>query len=171
MPTQQFNADRLRQLQEQLQIEYDKLHEFEKSISLAAGRDEKIALRQQIKFELAPRLSKLEKEYAELLAASVPVEAIPEKEAGALLTELDTAITKAEQSKPADAPQEMLRLLEEIRSKLNEPGKTAEAKLKVALPIIPLIVSYEMKLDTENFVTQVWGKARDFFKGLASHPK
>ena len=164
MPTQRFNLKRLGQLEELLDIEYEKLHEFEKAISLADGISQKIALRQQIKRDLTPRLRKLEQEYAELLAGGVRTDEIPEAEAGVLITEVADAVAKIEEKKPADVPQEMLRLLTEIRGKLDEPGKSASAKLKVTLPIIPLISSYEMELDTEGFVTQVWRKARDFFK-------
>ena len=34
--------------------------------------------------------------------------------------------------------------------------KAAAAKLKVSLPIIPLIASYEMEMDTEAVVVNVW---------------
>jgi len=58
----------------------------------------------------------------------------------------------------------MLNLLEEIKQKLNEPGKSAAAKLKVTLPIIPMVASYDLELDTENFLVNVWHKTRDLFQ-------
>ena len=172
MPTHQFNAKRLAHLEELLDIEYEKLHEFEKGISLADGISQKIALRQQIRRELGPRLRSLEREYAELLADGVPTEEVPSAEAEGLIEEVRQAVVKAEETPPANAPQEMLQLLTEIREKLNEPGKSASAKLKVALPIIPLISSYELQMDIENVVTGVWRKTREFFKRLLSrHPR
>ncbi|MBI2928822.1 MAG: hypothetical protein HYY24_24430 [Verrucomicrobia bacterium] len=166
MPTHQFNPNRFRQVEELLDIEYEKLHEFEKAISLADGISAKIALRQQIKRDLTPRLRRLEQEYAELLVQGVPDADIPEAQAQAFVTEVVRAVAKADELKPSGAPQEMVRLLAEIRDKLNEPGKSASGKLKVSLPIIPLISSYEMELDTEGVLTAAWRKARDFFKGL-----
>ena len=169
MATQQFNFNRLAQVEELLEIEYEKLHGFERAISLADGIGQKIALRQQIKRDLTPRLRTLEQEYAELLAHGVSDADVPEAEAQALVTEVMGAVTKAEQQKPSGAPEEMVRLLGEIRDKLNEPGKSASAKLKVSLPIIPLISSYELELDTERVLTVAWRKARDFFKGLVKN--
>lgn len=166
MPTHQFNATRFRQLEEQLDIEYEKLHEFEKAISLADGLSQKIALRQQIKRDLVPRLRKLEREYAELLVSGVQAKQIPDVEAEQLVTELTAVVVEVEQGKHGSVPLEMVPLLAEILDKLNEPDKSASAKLKVSLPIIPLICSYELDLDTEGVVTQVWRKARDFFKRL-----
>jgi hypothetical protein len=165
MPTQEFNPRRLKELEELLDIEYDKYHDFEKDIALAIG-NEKILLKQRLKREIAPRLFDLEKEYAELLVAGVPSGQIPEGEANAIVTELSEATTKVLQSAPAEAPPEMLRLLEEIKGKLSEPKEAAAAKLKVSLPLIPTICSYEIEVDTVRSVRKVWSKARDFLKGL-----
>jgi hypothetical protein len=171
VPTQQFNARRLKELEELLEIEYDKYHEFERDISLSAG-NEKILLKQRLKRDVAPRLYELEEEYAELLVVGVPTGQIPEDKANAIVTELSEATTKALQSAPAKAPPEMLRLLEEIKGKLSEPKETSAAKLKVSLPLIPAICSYEIEVDTVRAVKNVWSKARDFLKGLVeSNPQ
>ena len=166
MPTHQFNPNRLKQLEELLDIQYERVHGFEKAILLAAGEDQKIALRQQIKRDLTPNLRKLEREYAQLLAAGVETERIPDDQAKNIVAELVEATNQARISAQGQAPPEMMRLLDEIKEKLDEPGKSAAAKLKVSLPIIPLIASYELELDTENFVTRVWRNTRDFFEGL-----
>ena len=171
MPTHQFNPNRMAQLEDLLDIEYEKLHEYDRAISLAAGLDQKIALRQQIKRELAPRLQQLELEYGELLASGVSAETISESDANGLLTDLTIAAAKAEGTIQGKAPAEMLKLLNEIRAKLKEPGKSATAKLKISLPIVPMIARYELELDTESFMTQAWQKVRDFFKGRQAHPQ
>jgi hypothetical protein len=170
MPVQQFNADRKVQLEELLDIEYERLHEFEKAISLTDGISQKIALRQQIKRELTPRLRELEQEYASLLASSVTIAEISAPEADDLVAELSAAAERAQENTQGRAPAEMVRLLKEIREKLDEPGKSAAAKLKLTLPIVPLLASYEMEMDTEAVVTQVWRKVRDFFKGFLARP-
>jgi hypothetical protein len=171
MPTQEFNPLRLKELRELLDREYEKSHEFEKEISLSIG-SEKISLKQRFKREIAPQLSNLEKEYAELLVAGVPTGQIPEGEAKEIVTELSEATTKVLQSPPAGAPPEVLRLLEEIKTKLSEPKEAAAAKLKVTLPIIPTIFKYEIEVDTVRPLKNLWSKARGFFEGLlTSRPR
>jgi hypothetical protein len=171
MPKQQFNARRLKELEGLLEIEYDKHHEFETEIALSTG-NEKILLKQRFKREIAPVLYKREQEYAEMLVAALPADQIPENEADIIVTELSEATTKVLESPSANAPPEMLRLLEEIKRKLSEPKEAAAAKLKVSLPLIPMICSYEIEVDTVRAVTNVWSKARDFLKGLIeSHPQ
>lgn len=167
MDPQIFNRNRLAELEELLALEYEKLHEFEKELTLADSPSQRISIRQRIKHELTPRLRKLEQEYAYQLIAGSEGARVPEDEAEALVVSLDSAVATT----PSDAPQNMVKLLEDVRTKLAEPGRTASAKLKVTLPIIPLLASYEMELDTEGFVTQVWQRARDFFKKLAQRPR
>jgi len=171
MDPQTFNRKRLVELDELLELEYEKLHEFEREITLADGPSQKIALRQRIKHELTPRLRKLEQEYAKQLVAGSEGLEVPEREAEALVILLSSAVADTNANRPNDAPQDMVKLLEDVRRQLAEPGKTAAAKLKVTLPIVPLLASYEMELDTEAFVTHVWRRAREFFKHLINRPK
>ena len=164
VPTHQFNRDRLRQLDDLLKLEYENLYEFEKQLKLAAGGDQRVAIRLRIKHEIVPELRKHEQEYAELLAAGVPEEEIPEREAASIVAELVEATTKTAESGRASA--EMLKLLGQIQQKLNEPGRTAAAKLKTSLPIVPLLASYELELDLGNLIAKVWCKAHDVFSRL-----
>jgi hypothetical protein len=165
MPTHQFNRSRQKQLKDLLEIQYDRLYGFERELELADGASQRIAIRQQIKRDLTPRLRQNEQEYAELLASGVQDDRIPEDEANRIVTELAEATVRATQSS-SGAPAEMVELLSRIQEKLEEPGKSAAAKLKIALPIVPLIASYEFELDTENFITKVWRKIRPFFERL-----
>ncbi|MCH7959020.1 MAG: hypothetical protein IID08_02745 [Candidatus Hydrogenedentes bacterium] len=160
---QEFNLKRLEQLEELLDIQYDKLHEYEKELAMSSG-PEKISLKLRMKMEIVPELKKYEKEYAELLAEGVDEDAIAEDEAAPIVAELVAATSDLERYRQAKAPEEMLQLLNEIRAKLEEPGTSAAAKLKVTLPIIPLLASYELELDTENFLNTVWDKARSLFR-------
>jgi hypothetical protein len=170
MPTHQFNARRLRELEELLDIEYEKSHEFEKEISLSDGAS-KITLKQRFKRDVTPRLRALEKEYAEVLVAGVPTAQIPEAEADVLIAELSAATYSISEAITPDAPKEIVRLLGEIKDKLAEPKETASAKLKVSLPLIPTIVSYEMEIETAGLMKKVWRKSRDLFKSVVSnHP-
>jgi hypothetical protein len=165
MPTHQFNARRLKELEELLDLQYDKSHEFEKEISLSDGAS-RITLKQRFKREVTPQLRALEQEYAEMLVAGVPTDHISEGEADALVSDLSKATDTILQSAPPSAPQEMVRLLGEIKAKLSEPKGSASAKLKISLPLIPAICSYEMEVETAGLMKKVWRRARDFFKEL-----
>jgi len=48
--------------------------------------------------------------------------------------------------------------------------KAAAAKLKVSLPIIPLIASYEMEMDTEAVVVNVWRRIKSLFLRKTEEP-
>ena len=52
----------------------------------------------------------------------------------------------------------------EIRKIVDDREKTAAAKRKVALPIILLLVSCEMELDTEIALQSVWKQLRTLFR-------
>lgn len=166
MLKQRYNDERLSQLRELLDIQYEKLYEYEKAIELTDGQSQRIALRQQIKRNLVPRLRETEEEYASLLADSVSVEDIPEIEAQNLVFELIENSNRIDYLMSAGASKTMIQLLQEIKVKLNEPEKSAAAKLKVVLPIIPMVASYEFELDTEAFLTRSWRSIRSLFEKL-----
>lgn len=167
MPQHQFNDARLTQLRELLDIQYEKLYEFERAIETSDAPSQKIALRQQIKRDLTPRLRGTEQEYASLLANEISVELVPDAEAKEHVADLIEKSKRVEQYKNAGAPDEMVELLKEIKKKLEEPGKSAAAKLKVALPIVPLLANYELELDTENLILRSWRAIRSLFERLA----
>ena len=166
MAQQKFNRERRSQLRELLDIQYEKLHEFERAIEISDGVSQRIALRQQVRRDITPQLRETEREYASLLATDVPIERMPEDDAIALVSSLSHAANRAEVYQEAGASQEMLDLLQDIREKLDEPGRSAAAKLKVTLPIVPLIASYELELDTENLVLRSWRSIRTAFERL-----
>lgn len=170
MEIQQFNPHRMAELEEFLEIEYEKLFELERAISIADGITQKVAIRQQIKRDLLPRLQRLGQEYAGLLVSAAYSNKVSVLDAEILVEDLNEATFRSQELTQGLASPEMVGLLNEIRDKLNEPGKSALAKLKVALPIVPLIARYELELDTEAVVNQAWRKVRDFFKKHFTRP-
>jgi hypothetical protein len=66
---------------------------------------------------------------------------------------------------PADMQEKLDIILQEIKAQ----NKSAAAKLKVALPIVPLMANYELELDTENFFGELWGKIRGLLKKKANN--
>ena len=54
----------------------------------------------------------------------------------------------------------MLGLLQEIRARLDGLDSLASAKLKVTIPLIPAIASYELEMDTEGMMYKIWRKLK-----------
>lgn len=81
-------------------------------------------------------------------------EIITDDKAQALIAEIVEVEGEIVSNPPADASVTILALLQKILTKLNEQDKTAAAKLKGAISLLPPFVSviYEAELDTENTV-------------------
>lgn len=166
------NMKRIRNSEEVIEILYGRLHEFEKRMVSTANVAERFSLRQRIHDEIIPDIRKRNKEYADLLVGLTDSANLPSEESETILEEVVEAIDVAEKEAPKNTPQKMLQLLKEIKEKLNEPGKSAAAKLKLSLPIIPIISAYELELDTENFLTNVWRKVTNLFRrALPENPQ
>lgn len=166
-----FDLNRKKQLEELLDIVFEKRYEFEQAIEMAAGADQKIALKQQIKREINPQLLAYEKEYADLLACGLQEAEVSEEAAQPIITEIFEAAQKACAGAESSGSDEIIRYLKEISEKLNEPGKSAIAKLKTTLPIIPLITRLELELDIEKVVSQTWRKIKGTISSWVMRPQ
>ncbi len=94
-----------------------------------------------------------EQEYWEILSEQSGSIEISEQEAQVVVAQIVNQVRKFEGNE-LTYPDEALMLLKEIRDKLNQPDKSAAAKLKGVISLIPPFVgiSYEAELDTENFL-------------------
>ena len=148
------DRQRLQDLEKNLQILYEKLGDFEQELIITAHAPTKFELRQRIKREISPSIRRYEAEYWELY----PQEAIliSEEEAATQLVRVEQAVEAIERIPQTEYPDKLMELLEDIRTKLDEGDKAASAKLKVALPLIPLIASYELEMDTEAMMYKTW---------------
>jgi hypothetical protein len=160
-----IKRQRIRALEELLEIEYEKLNDFQKDLAITASAAAKFELRQRLKREVLPDIRKHEVEYAELLAETTELASVPAQEAEVVEGELVHAVQHVESLPDPNRPEEITRLLADIRRKLDDPGKVAAAKLRVALPIIPLIASYEMEMDTEAVLVKAWRRIKSLFGG------
>ena len=153
-----YNRQRLADLEDLLELQYEKLGEFEKDLALNASTPAKFELKQRIKREILPDIRRYEQEYWELY----PMEdfVIPEDEAASQLVQVGQAVTSLEQVSSAQYPPEMFALLQEIRARLDGLERSASAKLKVAIPLIPAIASYELEMDTEGLMYKAWRKLK-----------
>ena len=112
--------------------------------------EEQVRIEQQIE-DLRRKIRDFEREKWDLIASDSQEASFPDAEVmvAAIITEV-TAIT----TEPPDqlASPQILELLNQILAKLNQPERSAAAKLKAALSTIPPFVSftYEAELDTES---------------------
>ncbi len=149
---------RLNDLKDILELLYEKLGEFERELIINANTSAKFDLKQRIKREILPDIRKYETEYWELYPQEAIV--ISNEEAETQLVKVEEAVTSIEQIPSSTYPSELISLLQEIRDKLDEPDKVASAKLKVVIPLIPAIASYELEMETEGLMYQAWKKIK-----------
>lgn len=90
-----------------------------------------------------------ETEYLQQLAQKVNFYEPEEGDAESAIFQVKAEVLRVINNQP-HVNDELMRLLVEIRDKLNEPGQTAAAKAKLALNLIPGFLVYEFEVDTEN---------------------
>jgi hypothetical protein len=152
------DRDRLNDLKDILDLLYEKLGVFEKDLIISANTPAKFELKQRIKREILPDIRKYETEYWELYPQEAIV--ISDEQAETQLVKVEEAVTSIEQIPSSTYPSELISLLQEIRDKLDKPDKAASAKLKVVIPLIPAIASYELEMETEGLMYQAWKKIK-----------
>lgn len=147
------DRQRLAHLKNNLALLYEKLGYFEQELIMNPNAPAKFELKQKIKREILPDIRCYEAEYWELY----PIETIiiSNEEAETQLAKVQKAVESME-LRQTEYPLELIPLLQDIRSKLDEGDKVASAKLKVTLPLIPLLASYELEMDTEGVMYQTW---------------
>ncbi|XZN97960.1 MAG: effector-associated domain EAD1-containing protein [Microcoleus sp.] len=104
-----------------------------------------------------------ETEYWQELAQKANSYTPEEVDARNVIVEVEAQVVRVIESQP-NANDEFMRLLVEIRDNLKEPGTPATAKLKAALPLIPGILSWELELDTESSLRNVFQPIKRMYK-------
>ena len=135
----------------------EKLDRFQHALNISSSKEKKFELEKQIDQEILPRICRYEAEYWALYPQKY-MEAIiiSDDEAQPKLLQIEQAVESIEHIPNTEYPDELLLLLQDIRAKLNDLDKPAAAKLKVALPLIPAIASYELEMDTEGVMYKTW---------------
>lgn len=123
----------------------------------------KSSLEKKIAVDIEPEIKDLEEKCENLMM--IAFDSVDHKLAEMVLKEVDSITAYLDSKEIQSEPNDLARQLENIKEKLNEPGKAASAKLKIVLPIIPLIASYELELDTESCLIQSCGKIRSLLFG------
>lgn len=157
-------SGRLADVDRNLELWYENLGSMEQDLARTYDSRAKIAIKQQIRDEILPQIRKYEAEYWQLLAQVAPSCAVEEVDARNAIVQVVQEVELIENKPSVRYPDEFMQLLLEIRDKLNEPGIPAAAKAKLALPLLPGILSYEVELDTENALRQAFQPLRGLFK-------
>ncbi|MEA5576785.1 hypothetical protein [Anabaena sp. UHCC 0451] len=146
-----MSSDRLGQVENLLSRYRKQLSGKELALTTTPDED-KERIKQQI-IDLKAQILPYEQEYWELISQQSESIEISEQQAEVVVAEIVNQVGKIEVSS-SSYPDEVLNLLKEIRDKLNQPGKSAAAKLKGVISSIPPFVgiSYEAELDTEDFL-------------------
>ena len=148
---------RLNDLKDILELLYEKLGAFEKRLIISDSEPANFELKQRIKREILPDIRKYETEYWELYPQEAIV--ISDEEAETQLVKVEEAVTSIEQIPSSNYPLELISLLQEIRDKLDD-NQAASVKLKLVIPLIPAIASYELEIETEGLMYKAWKKIK-----------
>ena len=138
-----MNDERLTDLKDILDLLYEKLGEFQKALIIRDSDSARFELKQRIKREILPDIRRYEQEYWEIYPSDAII--ISEEEATTQLVQVKQAVEAIECIPHSEYPPQLFLLLQDI-----------QAKLKVVLPLIPMIASYELEMDTEGIMYKTW---------------
>ncbi len=143
-------SDRLSTIQSLLADLYEQLAGQEKA-KVRAEDAQKVRIQQQIRDSWA-EIRGYEGEYVLTLSQQVKRSELPESIAEVVTGEI---VDVVEILAPLEKRDEVKTLLNEILAELRK-DVPASAKLKIAIPIIPNVVTYELEGDTETVVRRLF---------------
>ncbi|MBD2055313.1 hypothetical protein H6F88_04615 [Oculatella sp. FACHB-28] len=155
--------DRLADVQANLTTLYKQLAGEERAF-LLAEEAEKVRIQQKIDLTWQ-RIREFEREYAITLSQQIKRHELPEPVAETVTAEL---VDELEILTPLQRQDDIKALLQQILEELQKPDTPASAKLKVAIPLIPNVVSYELEGDTESVVRRLFPTFVKAYEGLRS---
>jgi len=89
---------------------------------------------------------------------------VSEPEAEAEIVAVTNVLAVVSADHKSDGP-EVAREVQRLSHVVNEKSKTATARLRVSLPIVPLLVSsYNLEIDTERALEELWVRLRRLFE-------
>ena len=151
-------SQRLTDLEEHLELNYRKLATFERKRDKTDSPGTEFGTEEDIKI-IRERIRGYETEYWDIF----PTEAIDisEEEAQRYLARVEEAVRSIEIILYTDYPsEELVALLQDIKAKLEDKDKTAAAKLKLILPLIPAIASIEFEMNPNGLMPKIWKTIR-----------
>jgi hypothetical protein len=107
-------------------------------------------------------IGECEQEYVQVLAQQFRRQDLPESIAETVVGELVDEI----ENLPQVQNNELKALLQQILVELKKPEAPAAAKLKVAIPIVPGVVTYELEGDTKGILQRLFPTLVKAYQGL-----
>jgi hypothetical protein len=156
---------RVYEIQESLELLYEQRDALEKGVLMTSDDEKAIQNQQKIRIKIRPKIREFEEELFALLQQEIPGLTFVEADAQA---EIDVIVKEVSRWRLQwDLSERMLEALQRIETKLDEPGPTADAKLKATLSTIPPFIglSYEAQLDTEKFCRKYFPAFTRLIKG------
>ena len=146
---------RLGQLSDLIKLLQEKLAAFERTKIISGDTGAVFNATTVIRDEIRPSLQKYMVEYLAILSTGYG--AVYESQgAEALVNELSVVMADAEiliaGSRNIEFSQSVRGVIEEFR----KPSLPTASRLKVAIPIIPMLLSYEVDIETSNLVGRAW---------------
>jgi len=154
---------RLEQLDQLLETLTEKRFAFEREIVRASSPEEKLKYQDKVRNDVIPDLKLYEQEYSAILADVLEESPIHAPEAAAVV---DTISAAAARLKSVEVlSHEAGGALDQLASAAADSTSAPAEKLKVCLPLIPMIASYEVELDTDRFFGRLWTQIKHLVVG------
>lgn len=152
-------SDRLSELEKLLNSLYEQRYALEEGALMTSDDEKRIQNEQKIRDKIRPQIQKYEEEYLQQLKQRAVRLTFGEEDAEAVIDVVAQEVARVERkvnTYPDEYQDQIIQLLQEIKTKLEAPQPTAAAKLKGILSSIPpfIGISYEAEIDTENFLRQ-----------------
>jgi hypothetical protein len=160
-----MSIGRLPQLEKNLRNLYAQLAAGEDGVVGVISKIDKVKYQQEIEDEIWPQIRKFENELFVLLQQESRELTFGEADAQATIDVIAQEMSRVRLQ--PDLSAQVLMVLERIETKLNEPGVTADAKLKGTLSVFPPFIglAYEGQIDTENFCRKYFPTFTRLIKG------
>lgn len=152
-------SDRLSELEKHLKSFYEQRYGLEEGARMTPDDEKRIQNEQKIRDKIRPKIREYEQEYLQELKQRSVGLMFREEDAEAVIEVVAQEVARVERQVdkyPDEYQNQIIQLLQEIKTKLDAPQPTAAAKLKGVLSSIPpfIGISYEAEIDTENFLRQ-----------------
>ncbi|MGD1853916.1 MAG: hypothetical protein ACFB2W_06640 [Leptolyngbyaceae cyanobacterium] len=158
-----ISQDRLADIQSNLNRLYEQLAGEEEAFLLEEEAN-KTRIQQKMQ-KTWQRIRTFEQEYVQRFSQKIKRDELSEPLAKEIAANLVDEIEVLEAIEKRD---EVGTLLRQILTELNKPQIPASAKLKVAIPIIPNIISYDLEGDTESIMRRLFPTFVKAYVGLKS---
>jgi hypothetical protein len=149
-----MTIDRLSHLQALLEGYYEDL-----ACKEIALRDIEASEKARIERQIRPvkkKIAEIQGEYWSLLKSQAARLEITDAEAEIVTAEIVQQVESLEYQPTVQSNAELVKLLTEIKAELTKPGIPGSGKLKLAIPLLPGFLSYEMELDTEGLLRRLF---------------